>query len=55
MEIIKSETLPSGSKVELVKKEEDCFEILLNGSIKATEYDISRAKETFSGIVHYYS
>ena len=55
MQIIKSEILPSGSKVELVKKEENKFEILLNGKVQAKEYDISRAEETFSGIVHYYS
>jgi len=55
MKILKLVTLSSGSKLELVEIGLDKFEILLNGKTEATEYDISRAEETFQGLIEYYS
>ena len=55
MKIIKTFTLTSGSKLELVEKETDKFEILLNGSVQAKEFDYDRACETFQGLIEYYS
>ncbi len=55
MQVLKTFTLASGSKLELVEVGLDKFEILLNGSVQAKEYDISRACETFQGLIDYYS
>lgn len=55
MKILKSVTLSSGSKLVLVEKGTDKFEILLNNSVQATEYDYDRACETFQGLIEYYS
>lgn len=55
MQVLKTFTLASGSKLELVEKETDKFEILLNGSVQATEFDYDRACETFQGLIEYYS
>ena len=55
MKILKTTNLASGSKLELVEKETDKFEILLNGKTEAMESDFSRAEETFDNLVKYYS
>lgn len=54
MKILKSE-LVKGNKLELVEKETDKFEILLNGKVQATEFDYDRACETFDNLVDYYN
>lgn len=47
MKILKKSKLADGSKLELVEKETDKFEILLNGKVQAKEFDYNRACETF--------
>ena len=54
-QVVKTFVLASGSKLELVEVDVDKYEIRLNGETQAKEYDISRACETFEGLVHYYS
>lgn len=55
MKILKESELADGSKLELVEIGLDKFEILLNGSVQATEFDYDRACETFQGLIEYYS
>ena len=47
MKLIKSTVLYEGCKLELVEIGLDKFEIRINGKVKAIEYDLDRALETF--------
>ena len=46
MEILKTEYLYEGCKLELIDTDSH-YEIRINGEVKATEYDLDRALETF--------
>lgn len=50
--VLKSKTVYEGYKLELVEVGLDRFEILVNGELRATEYDYSRACETFNQLEH---
>ena len=52
MKLLKSTALYKGCLLELWEVGLDKFEIRINGKVKATEYDLNRALETFESFKH---
>ena len=52
MKLLKSTALYEGCLLELWEVGLDKFEIRINGKVKATEYDLNRALETFESFKH---